>query len=315
MPSTVPNTLYRYRAFDARTIDTLCRDQLFFASPARFNDPLDCRPTIISDLSLDALRDLLKFLIDRRVDAETTASLSRARVKGEKAQAYARRRAAEAANRELTDIAYHATNPEYEVPREQAETQLLTGQIEIELMRHYERGVCCFSTVYNNPLLWSHYGDQHKGICIGYDLERNPRPTPCKVVYGGNRNVLTSTITRALINNELVALQDLDRDVLLRKASRWKYEGEWRLIGSHGLQDSCLRLKELTFGLRCSSAAKHCIIRALDRGDSQLKFYEIRVRRGTFRLHRTAVDQDELGAYLPATACSAEEMFPDEAET
>ena len=315
MLSAVPTTLYRYRAFDSRTIDSLCQDRLFFASPSSFNDPLDCMPTIIPNSSLDTLRDLLKFLIHRRVDAETTTSLSRARVEGERARAYARRRASEAASRELQDIAYRATNPEYETPREQAEIHLLTSQIEMELMRHYERGVCCFSTAYNSPLLWSHYGDQHKGICIGYDLERNPKPTLHKVVYGGNRNILTSTIARALLDNEPVALQDLDRDVLLRKAAGWKYEREWRLIGSHGIQDSCVRLKEVTFGLRCSSAARHCVIRALDRRDPLLKFYEIRAGRGTFRLHRTAVDQDKLGVYLPATACSAEEMFPDGAET
>lgn len=29
------------------------------------------------------------------------------------------------------------------------------------------RGVLCFSRGWHNPLLWSHYGDKHRGICLG----------------------------------------------------------------------------------------------------------------------------------------------------
>jgi hypothetical protein len=31
-------------------------------------------------------------------------------------------------------------------------------------------GVLCFSQDWQNPLLWSHYGDKHKGICLGLDI-------------------------------------------------------------------------------------------------------------------------------------------------
>src|SRR5215216_5139997 len=31
-------------------------------------------------------------------------------------------------------------------------------------------GVVCFSRNWNNPLLWAHYSDKHKGICLGFDL-------------------------------------------------------------------------------------------------------------------------------------------------
>jgi hypothetical protein len=31
-------------------------------------------------------------------------------------------------------------------------------------------GALCFSRNWRNPVLWSHYGDKHKGICLGLDI-------------------------------------------------------------------------------------------------------------------------------------------------
>src|SRR5713226_357193 len=32
-------------------------------------------------------------------------------------------------------------------------------------------GMVCFSMAWHNPLLWSHYGDRHRGIALGFDLD------------------------------------------------------------------------------------------------------------------------------------------------
>src|SRR5438552_5198124 len=31
-------------------------------------------------------------------------------------------------------------------------------------------GVLCFSKNWKNPLLWSHYAEKHKGLCLGFDI-------------------------------------------------------------------------------------------------------------------------------------------------
>jgi len=33
-------------------------------------------------------------------------------------------------------------------------------------------GLLCFSKNWTNPVLWSHYAEKHKGICLGFDLRR-----------------------------------------------------------------------------------------------------------------------------------------------
>lgn len=304
-----PATFYRYRGFSTNTLDSLCHDRLYFAHPGTFNDPLDCSPTLERDSPLDELRNLLAVLVRRRVRSEVLASLSQARIKGEGATAHAEKRAISEARSELANIAYNATDPEYTVSETEAEGWLLTAQIESELRRHYERGVCCFSTAYASPLLWSHYGDQHRGLCVGYGLDRLPKPEMHGVVYGGGRSVRTSLLIQALVHQDPNANQELDRDVLLRKARGWSYEKEYRLLGVQGDQESPLLLKEVTFGLRCPMSVVHAVVKALAGREAEMRYFQMYEVRGRFVLRRSEVDLAELGMYMPKTAQSGEEVF------
>src|SRR6185369_16167015 len=40
--------------------------------------------------------------------------------------------------------------------------------LQIALQEKY--GVLCFSRSWSHPLLWSHYADKHRGICLGFDI-------------------------------------------------------------------------------------------------------------------------------------------------
>jgi hypothetical protein len=164
MPLEQPRKVYRYQAFSATTASSLCHDKLYFADPGAFNDPHDCKPTVDSDSDNEKLRAVLKTLIKRRVESETLASLRNARVKGERAEAHAHRSGDQDACQELAEITYKATDPEFNCSEEDAENWLLTLEIQRELLAQYDRGVCCFASAVDNPLLWSHYGDQHRGL-------------------------------------------------------------------------------------------------------------------------------------------------------
>jgi len=303
-----PKKVFRYRGFSSLTVDALVRDELFFSDPRLFNDPLDCQPTVEADSGLEELRELLSELMSRRIFSETISSLRKNKVKEEAASQYASKLAQREAKDKLKSISYYSTDPEYDCSRE-AEIWLLTVEIERELLKRYGKGVCCFSSVYDNPLLWSHYGDQHKGLCIGYSLTRNPEPRLHKVTYGGSRIVPTSLINRAVADGDKEATELLDQYILLRKASPWRYEREWRLLGHRGLQDSPLRMIEITFGLRCSEAVKDSIVSALQNRESTINFYEMHQVRGSFKLKRRSVDTGEMSASYPRVALSGVEMF------
>lgn len=32
-------------------------------------------------------------------------------------------------------------------------------------------GILCFSRSWSNPVQWSHYGEKHRGMCLGFDVD------------------------------------------------------------------------------------------------------------------------------------------------
>lgn len=310
--SRQPSTYYRYRMFDTRTLESLCNDTLYFASPKTFNDPLDCAPTVHCDSDVTELRNLLTSLMKSRVKVEILNSLRAAKVKiSPAAEAHAERQSDSSVEETLGNIRYFATDVEYGGETDVHEEYLLTSQIKDELRQHYERGVCCFSTTYNNPLLWSHYGGQHEGICIGYGLNRLPKPQLRKVIYGGDRLIRTSTLAKAFVSGDPAAKKTVEDNVLLRKATGWRYEREWRMIGPQGVQPSGLFLKEITFGLRCPHAVVHTVVSALKRREDRAKgvvFYRVFNPPHSYALTRRKIDLDDLRDF-PIVAESGEEAF------
>lgn len=306
MINSMPERIYRYQPFNALSLDALCNDRLYFSDPNRFNDPLDCKPAVTKDSDKLTLRNILMTLIEKRVAGEVIASLKAAKVEGEQAQVHADKQGKQQADNEISNIAYHATNPDYEVSVEEAECNLLTYKIQAELLEQNNRGVCCLSEEYNNPLLWSHYADQHNGFCVGYSLDRNPKPKINKVDYGGERKVPTSLIAQAVMQQNEKAKELLDRQMFLRKAEPWQYEKEWRVFDRIGLQDSPLKLDEINFGIRCPDAVIHAVVEALEPRD--IKFYRMYSVWNTFELERTD-DLVELRAFMPRTSQSGIEIF------
>lgn len=289
MSQSLSIKLYRYRKINEHTIDSLCRDQLFYSNPIDFNDPLDCRPVVEPDSDNLTLRRILTELIRNRVERETLASLINAKTEKSKMAKHAESVANQRAYNELQQIEYQATDPDYGSSFKDAECWILTNRIQDELLSRYEHGVCCFSSNCDNPLLWSHYGDQHRGICIGYEVEDLTNEQPEKVEYGGSRKITTSLIAEALLDKCDNAAQYLVRKILFLKASSWKYEKEWRMVGDRGLHNSTLALKDITFGLRCSNAFKYVIHKTFERR-KDVKFYEMNELRGTFDLKREPFD-------------------------
>jgi len=48
-------------------------------------------------------------------------------------------------------------------------SQLALEKTQREWIEQY--GVLCFSRRWDDILMWSHYGDRHKGICLGFDVD------------------------------------------------------------------------------------------------------------------------------------------------
>jgi len=134
-----------------------------------------------------------------------------------------------------------------------------------------------------------------------------------KVKYGGKRFVDASEVV-AMLDGDQNARRQVDEAVLLRKASSWRYEQEWRLIGQRGLRDSSLELEEVIFGMRCKDAVKYATISALDGRRRSVRFYEMRELRGTFNLKKCPLEDGEMRAWFPRRSRDIYEAFKSVSE-
>lgn len=304
-----PLIVYKYRRFSALSLSALCQDQLFYSTANALNDPFECAPSLRNESDLPTLRALLSKLVSERTAAETKVKLDSAFVRGAGAEAHSQKVAVAVAANKLADVAYHATNPEYETSEEEAEAWLLQREIKTELLRQTGKAICSLSTSYRNTLLWSHYGEEHAGFCVGYSRDRKPMPELHRVAYGGSRELSTEVVAKAVLANDPAAQQKVDEAVLLRKSRSWSYEREWRLIGSAGLQTSPLCMVEVIFGLRCPPAVKHAIVEALGGRDHEVQFWEMWNNSTDYTLRRQIVDLGEMRDFYPRVARSGEEVF------
>ena len=111
--------------------------------------------------------------------------------------------------------------------------------------------VVCFSENNRNPLLWSHYADKCKGICLGFDViiyEEGKKNYARKVNYKRNKLTLHD-IGLGYISDKLT-IKDTDkaRDLVYTKSTYWQYEDEWRIMtGGSKKPDPVTNLRFITF--------------------------------------------------------------------
>jgi len=146
--------------------------------------------------------------------------------------------------------------------------------------------------------MWSHYADQHKGFCIGYDVSENDSTDIHPVDYKGKRFIRTQQVHDMLFgssdNLRNAAKKEIDSVILLSKAPSWKYENEYRVINNQGLQDSQFRLSDITFGLRFKESAKFSVMRALQSRQGDIDFYEMSLSSKSFKLKRKLINLENI---------------------
>jgi hypothetical protein len=91
-------------------------------------------------------------------------------------------------------------------------------------------GVCSFSEVYDHELMWAHYANQFKGICVSYSLSRLLKGLGEDVSFV--RMYYDETVPTVHRTNKEPS--QLAKMVLSYKNYRWLYEREWRMFAGLG---------------------------------------------------------------------------------
>lgn len=83
-------------------------------------------------------------------------------------------------------------------------------------------GLLCLSTCWTHPMLWGHYAESHRGLCLGFDVPDDGPFYPVRYVH--DRPTLQDfgrTRPEELDGDDLVKM-------LFSKFDAWAYESEYR---------------------------------------------------------------------------------------
>jgi hypothetical protein len=185
--------LYHWQRFDAGRLEAILRDNAIYCSrPSDFNDPWDCRPFFNTELLDDPAE------VQKHIDWAVRICRRDGRM----------------------------SEPDMARMQEQLRDRAVLEQKVRELSTATQGGVLeryrvyCLCPDVTNALMWAHYSDSHRGICLEFNV--------------GNE-VICCALEAQYFSEFPMTLQysdDLAENLLplLAKSDVWKYENEYRLI-------------------------------------------------------------------------------------
>ena len=143
--------------------------------------------------------------------------------------------------------------------------------------------VCCFSNTADDILLWSHYSDCHRGMCLKFDLKKDLD--------------FFSPLMKVKYDSELEPAQDSNsilNHCFLRKYDAWQYEKEFRIVkkqkaGAYEYKSDAL--SEVIFGCRTSKDDQRIVFSILK---DKTNFKICRLHREQFKLKLVKLSQTKI---------------------
>jgi Protein of unknown function (DUF2971) len=107
---------------------------------------------------------------------------------------------------------------------ELSDSKLRNAFMSVKRQLSKKRGVLCFSESWQSSVMWSHYADKHKGVCLEFEV---PQDLLAKIRYNHSR--LTNVI-RLLDSSKSKSREDTVKRLLTTKFAHWRYEQERRIF-------------------------------------------------------------------------------------
>ena len=250
MATNKPRTIFKYQPLSIQTLINLQSQVIYFCSPSQLNDPYDCTiSTRVKKLSHSEINSVREHYINDldRDDPAAQELLSMGRLK-----------LREMLQASLTQIA------------EQARLKFFK-----------ESGVACFTESNNNMLMWAHYADNGRGICLEFDTEFEPFTLMRKVKYVDSIPEINSL--SALIKDDF----DQFIDLYCTKSDHWKYEKEWRSLhdsaGTRFTYESNA-LKAVYFGPEVDKSVLNIVCLILHGQNPDVKLHTSKTRDDKFSI-------------------------------
>lgn len=267
---------YKFKPFNEYLIKELCNDKVYYSPPEAFNDPMDCSPVIEPDIHGDHLKELYHKIIAWQFGKEAVAQ-------------------------RLQTIDCQIGEYEKPYPYRSIFEDYMYHDILESIKIHFSTyGVLSLTKKFNSPLMWSHYADQHRGVCIKYMLVDNNGVRPEKIDYTRPRAISANDILEWIRFDPETVNDKIKEFYFFSKAKEWKYEDEWRCLSENSGDIDCpFKIYSILFGMRCNYAVIRTIVGLLYPKYPDIDYYRMRPVDSGFDLRAEAIDPEEIMRDFP----------------
>lgn len=242
----IPQKLNKYYSVNDNLYNVISNHSCWFSKPSDFNDPFDCNldvsigkndEEVIDNMEKSSMLQLLREELSQKDD---DVKIAGARL----------------------------INKPHTIKR-----------IINEVHKYYidqNIGVFCLSEDPKNILMWSHYADSHKGICIEFDIKRggffynNLLPVQYKKHY--------PKFELSDYQKEENMMFTMHQQAICTKSVLWQYEKEWRVIVDDGFGLKNFDKNDVTkviFGAKISDDDRDSLMTLFkNNGYINTKFYQ-----------------------------------------
>ncbi len=297
--------IYKKKKIDNYLFSSLINNELYFANPRDFNDIFDSRPLfqITDDTEkVKLLFNHIKLHISNRKEIDTNSSEFKNNVQkwSDLIQVYfyvlkdfsLYETQSLSIKERLAEIHtfYNYSNAFDEFTNLNPNTLLikLFNDLYFLLVDSKKYGITCGSKTNTCPVMWGHYALNHTGLCFEFEIQNNDFDNMLPYDSGNIfeiEEVKYNDIPIDLFDSEDFDENELRRELLSTKSSKWSYEQEVRLISNQGtLKYKKSKLKSVIFGAKSTPKDRYTVCKLMASLGYKFEFKIARIQPDDYEL-------------------------------
>lgn len=164
----------------------------------------------------------------------------------------------------------------------------LGKQLKESILKKYK--IFCLTNSYDNTLMWSHYADKHKGICVEYDFNTASEELVSMlfpVNYSNKRPVIFG---RQIFERNDELIKEIIKSMLI-KSKEWSYENEWRILFPNSFLDenynyNTPKIKRIYFGVNVTEKKYNSLVKKIKKYDNTIECIKLKLNYKKYELEK-----------------------------
>lgn len=278
---TLPGSLYRYRGDVEHAIDEIENEYIYLSPIDKINDPFDSSCKFTYEEALTVVKPAIYFwkscfFLEKKTWYEALNKILKQDDIGKK----------EVSMEEFFLFLEEKVSMTGDRFCAKDGSKLYYFSSMNSVHRRKNGTLACFSEEGDNIIMWSHYANSHKGVCLEYEPQLLDKSNP------EHSSILTS-IRKVWYSN----LRFEDKEGLFSpfvKSNAWNYEKEWRLFKEsfdpEKIKFPCLKSVYLGMNFGYQTNELDRIIKALSNKTRKIELYFYTPSHSEFSLKRRRIE-------------------------